>query len=241
MSWKVEQVMTPREDVVVAYRDTPFKQIVELMNTRDVTALPVVDAQDRVLGVVSEADLLLKEELHAPRVGEADDGARTHARAHDRRRAQAFLAGELMTSPAVTVTGGETIAAAARLMHENRVKRLPVVDELERLIGIVSRRDLLTVFLRADYDIEAEVARDLRRHLWLTPQQVQAAVRDGAVTLRGEVETRSLAGLAHRLAAGVDGVTGVIDELTFKLDDQHLEAEPPPLALQLSASERRGL
>src|SRR5579862_2431643 len=140
-SWTVQQVMTERPALVVAWPDTPFKQLVELMQARDVSALPIVDAEDHVLGVVSEADLLVP------------NGAGT--------------ALELMTTPAVTVTAETTIGHAARVMHERRVKRLPVLDAEGRLLGIVSRRDLLSVFLRADRDLAAEIRDDLRKLLWI--------------------------------------------------------------------------
>lgn len=235
MSWNVEQLMTSRESVVVAYPETPFKQVVELMHMRDVSALPVVDSSDRVLGIVSEADLLLKEELHPP-----IESGQHHVRpvAREARRSEGITAADVMTAPAITIEAQATVVDAARLMHDRRVKRLPVVDARGKLLGIVSRRDLLTVFLRADTDIEAEVKKDLRYYLWLGPEQVHAAVWRGVVTLSGRVETRSLADLAGRLAGGIAGVVGVTNELQFSHDDRHVENTPPPLAEKLAAAER---
>jgi CBS domain-containing protein len=214
-SWTVQQVMTDRPNLVVAWPDTPFKQIVELLQARDISAVPVVDTADHVLGVVSEADLLLPA------------GART--------------ATELMTSPAVTVAAGASIGEAARVMHERRVKRLPVVDAEGRLLGIVSRRDLLSVFLRSDRDLAAEIRDDLRRLLWVGPPDVKVTVTRGVVRLQGRLETRSLAELAARLPLGVSGVVEVRNELTWERDDRDIRVDGSPLALSLSASERRGL
>ena len=238
MTWTVDKLMTPRDSIVVAHPDTPFKLLVELMHMKDVSGLPVVDSADRVLGVVSEADLLLKEELHPP-IEQHEH--RPRPAAGDARRAEAATALTLMTSPAVTVGPEDSAVRAARLMHEEGVKRLPVVDGGGRLVGMISRRDLLTLFLRTDADIEEEVRADLKYYLWLGPEQVQAAVWRGVVTLEGRVESRSLADLAGRLCAGVAGVVGVVNELSFTLDDRHLGAAPPPLAEKLAASERSGL
>lgn len=214
-SWTVQQVMTERPNLAVAWPDTPFKQVVELMQARDVSALPVIDTDDRVLGVVSEADLLLP------------DGAR--------------VAAELMTSPPVTISAGASIGEAARSMHEHRVKRLPVVDEGGHLVGIVSRRDLLSVFLRGDRDLEAEIRDDLRKLLWLGAPQVKVTVTRGVARLQGKVDTRSLAELANRLPLGVAGIVEVRSELTWERDDNRIHPDQSPLAVSYSASERRGL
>jgi CBS-domain-containing membrane protein len=120
------------------------------------------------------------------------------------------------------------------------LKRLPVVDGRGYLLGIVSRADLLKPFLRSDESIRREVAEQiLRRTLAIDPSHVTIDVRDGIVALDGHVETKSLAELAERLVEGVEGVVGVKDKLTYRLDDSHLRPELPPMALRLSVDERK--
>jgi CBS domain-containing protein len=214
-SWTVEQVMTERGHLVVAWTDTPFKQLVELMQARDVSALPVVDADDHVIGIVSEADLLLP-------------AGQTRAE-------------QLMTSTVVTVPPTAGVVEAARLMHERRIKRLPVVDAAGKLLGIVSRRDLLSVFLRGDAELAAEIRDDFRKLLWLAPGEVEVTVTRGVARLEGRVETRSLAELAGRLTLGVSGVVEVRNQLSWERDDRDIHPDQSPLALHFSAAERRGL
>lgn len=211
-SWTVQQVMTDRPDLVVAWPDTPFKQLVEMLQARDISAVPIVDRDDHVVGIVSEADLLLP--------------------------AGALAAAELMTSAVVTITPAASIGEAARVMHERRVKRLPVVDTEGRLLGIVSRRDLLSVFLRADRDLAAEIQDDFRKLLWIAPLEVKVTVVRGVARLEGKVETRSLAELAGRLPLGIAGVVEVRNELTWDRDDHDIRVDQSPLALQYSAAER---
>lgn len=214
-SWTVQQVMTERPNLVVGWPDTPFKQLVELMQAHDVSALPIVDMADHVIGIVSEADLLLPDGVSS--------------------------AEGLMSKPVISVPATAKVGEAARIMHERRVKRLPVVDSEGRLLGIVSRRDLLTVFLRADRDLAAEIRDDLRKLLWIAPIEVKVTVSRGVARLEGKVETRSLAELAVRLAAGVSGVVEVRNDLTYERDDHEIRVDESPLALHFSAAERRGL
>jgi CBS domain-containing protein len=134
---------------------------------------------------------------------------------------------------------GATLAEAARLMHKRGVKRLPVVDAAGRLVGIVSRHDLLKAFLRGDDSIRREICEDvLENALWIEPDSVEVTVRDGVVTLVGELETRSLVGLVDRLVGAVEGVVAVDPRLAFRFDDTNAKPQLPPMALQLSAGER---
>ncbi|MFD5406536.1 CBS domain-containing protein [Streptomyces griseorubiginosus] len=175
----VSDVMT--RTVASLDRDAPFKEIVRLMQDRKVSALPVVEGEGRVVGIVSEADLLPKEEFR-----DNDPDRYTQLRRlADLAKAGGVSAEELMTSPALTVRPDVTLAQAARTMAHARVKRLPVVDELGMLEGIVSRADLLKVFLR---DVE---------------------VHDGAVKLVGRVRDTSLIPVAARLVRAVEGVVDV--------------------------------
>ncbi|MEU2338474.1 CBS domain-containing protein [Streptomyces sp. NPDC006654] len=197
---------------VVALRTgATFKDIVRTMGEWHVSALPVLDGDGRVTGVVSEADLLPKEVYR-----EGGENPREHLRhLADTRKADAVTAGELMTAPAVTVLPGASLAHAARLMARRGVKRLPVVGHDGALVGIVSRSDLLKVFLRDDEDIAAEVRRQVVGHLFGTfPAPVAVEVCDGVVTLTGRVEDTVLVPLATLLARSVPGVVDVHCALT---------------------------
>ncbi|MFF5859457.1 CBS domain-containing protein [Streptomyces sp. NPDC012751] len=211
----VEELMS--RDVVRARRDTPFKELVRLLEENGVTAVPVVDELDRPLGVVSEADLLRKS------ADQADPTGRTpipHLEAWERAKAEGSRAEELMSAPAVCARPEWTVVEAARLMEVQNVKRLPVVDETDRLLGIVSRGDLLRVFLRRDEALREEITGDLLRStLGLDPRDVTAEVRDGRVTLAGTVEYRSLIPVIEQLCRGVDGVVSVSGNLSYRTDD----------------------
>ena len=200
----VSDVMT--RSVTVVGRTTAFKDIVRTMQDRKVSAVPVVDDGNEVVGVVSEADLLPKEEFR-----DSDPDRYTQLRRlSDLAKAGSVTAGELMTSPALTVRADATLALAAREMARARVKRLPVVDETGHLEGIVSRADLLKVFLRDDEDIAEEVRREVVSYLFPSPAStVLVEVRDGVVTLGGRVHDTSLVPVAARLVRAVEGVVDV--------------------------------
>jgi CBS domain-containing protein len=213
---KVKDVMT---NVVVAVRERAnYKEIVDALAEYGVSAVPVLDEDDRVVGVVSEADLL-------PKVEFAGDDLRARRFERIRRRtarakAAGDTAGELMTSPAITTRPGASIVEAARLMEDERVKRLPVVGDEGRLAGIVTRRDLLRVYLRPDAAIRADVMEEvLHKALGIGPPEVGVEVVNGVVTLAGTVGRRSTAQFAVRLTRAVPGVVDVVDELTYRNDD----------------------
>lgn len=220
MKTKVSDVMTTQ--VVSVAEDTPFKDIAETLIQGGISAVPVVDAAGHVLGVVSEADLLRKEEFREQYYRE---GYRPPLRARlrhpkARRKAAGDTAAELMTRPAISVTPDTSVVAAARLMDAHEVKRLAVVDAQGRLAGIVSRRDLVKPFLRADGDIAAEIREDvLDRSLWVDTSGVAVDVERGVVTLSGWMDRRTEAAIAVRLTQRVNGVVGVVDRLTWKQDD----------------------
>ncbi|MFE4868234.1 CBS domain-containing protein [Streptomyces sp. NPDC056682] len=211
----VADLMT--RQVVRARRDTPFKDIVKLLADNDVTAVPVVDDLDRPMGLVSEADLLRKC------ADQADPSGRTpipHLEAWERAKAEGARAEELMSAPAVCARPEWTVVEAARLMEVHNVKRLPVVDETDTLRGIVSRGDLLRIFLRRDDAIRDEITRDmLERTLGLALSEVTAEVRAGQVSLSGSVEYKSLIPIIERLCQSVDGVVSVSAHITYRTDD----------------------
>jgi CBS domain-containing protein len=211
-------------DVVTTGMDTPFKELAALMARRGVSALPVLDASGRLAGVVSEADLLPKQEFQDdPKAGPLPWWRRWLRR----DRTAGTIATDLMSSPAVTIGAQESVVAAARLMERHKVKRLPVTGPDGRLAGIVSRGDLVRVFLRPDPEIRDEITREVfTDYLGTNPVLVRVSVTEGMVTLAGEVEKKSMIPLAVRMSRSVDGVVDVTDELTFAVDDTHLPPGP---------------
>ncbi|WP_416223330.1 CBS domain-containing protein [Streptomyces hygroscopicus] len=192
--------------VVAVGRDAPFKDIARLMEQWKVSALPVLEGEGRVIGVVSEADLLPKEEF---RDSDPDRFTQLH-RLPDLAKAGALTAEELMTSPAVTVHPGSTLAQAARIMAQRRIKRLPVVNDEGILEGIISRADLLKVFLRPDNEIADEIRRDIVDVLFPTPvEPIHIMVAEGVVTLTGKVQDTDRIPLTVRLVQGIEGVVDV--------------------------------
>ncbi|MEU2232495.1 MULTISPECIES: CBS domain-containing protein [Streptomyces] len=187
---KVGGLMTG--NVVSATPETSFKEVAKLLAEHDITGVPVVDEDDHVLGVVSESDLLTAREPTA--------------------RA-------LMTEPAVTVHAEQSVADAARLMVRRGVERLPVVDEEERLVGIVTRRDLLCVYLRPDAEIRHRVREDVLSDVMGLPgDAVDVHVLDGVVTLAGRLRWQSQARLLVNLTERVDGVVAVVDRISAQGD-----------------------
>ena len=202
--WRVRDVMST--DVVTMEKTTSCKQVARLMTEHKVNALPVVNKSGHLIGVVSETDVLRKEERRFRRLS----GRARRARA----KAGARTAAELMTSPVITTHPDASLASVARLMNDRHIRRLPVLDASGALIGIVSRHDLLRVFLRPDAEIGAEVHGVLTGVLLEDPQSVTVQVHDGLVTLRGSLSEPELIPAAVRLASDVDGVVAVADELT---------------------------
>ncbi len=216
MKRTVSDVMTRAVVSVDAF--TPFKEIVQRMQEHRVSALPVVDEDGCVLGLVSEADLMLKEDP------DLEGGARVFEGAHrrrDRSRAAGLVAADLMNAPAITITPGASIGDAARLMHRREVKRLPVVDPTDgRIVGIVARADVLKVFLRADEEIAREIREDvIRRTLWIDPATIRVVVRTGIVSAEGQLERRSLIAVLERLVLATEGVVAFEDHLSYLTDD----------------------
>ncbi len=205
-------------DVITVQRDAPFKEVARLLDEHSVSALPVLDADGRLVGIVSEADLLPKE--YRDRPGRL---ARLMHR-HELVKAEGDVAGELMSSPAVTIGPDSSLADAAKLMMHERVKRLPVVSDSGDLIGIVSRADLVEAFLRPDGAIAREIDHEIASRVLLTEpgSTVDVTVDDGVVTLRGHLDRSTSVEIAEKLARAVDGVIGVKNELSFRWDDSKL-------------------
>lgn len=218
MTTTVRDVMTA--DVITVAEDAPFKEVAGLLAAYRVGALPVLDAAGRVVGLISETDLLLKQEMpHAADIGPLLEGRR---RREERIRAAGRLAGSIMSTPAVTVSPDTAVAQAARLMHASKVKHLPVVDAGGKLVGIVSRGDLLRVFLRSDDDLLAEVRKLVTGQPYADPANVTVLVSDGVVKLIGTVGRSSAARTLTLLTQELDGVVGVNDELSFEVEDLYV-------------------
>ena len=219
MKLTVSDVMT--RTVVSVNAFAPFKDIVRRMQDYRVSAVPVVDEDDIVLGIVSEGDLILKEDADLEGEPRFLDGAR---RRQDRSKAAGRIASELMTAPAITIGPDATLGEAARLMHRHAVKRFPVVDPADgTILGIVSRTDLLKVFLRDDAEIAREVREDvIQRTLWIDPNTIRIVVRDGVVTMEGQVEHRTLRSILERLVLSCEGVVGVESRVSYPPDDAAL-------------------
>ena len=212
----VKDLMTPQ--VVTIGPATPFKEIVARLANHRVSAVPVVDDDGLVLGVVSEADLLLKEEFPDP---DADIPLFwTKRRRLERDQAAATTARDLMSIAVVSIAPDATVAEAARRMHTAGVKRLPVLDEGGRLVGILSRADLLKVFNRPDQAIRREIMDEvIVGEFMMDPNRFFIHVTDGAVVLQGRVERRSLLPSLVRAVHSVEGVVRVKNRLTFDIDD----------------------
>ena len=208
MSATVKDVMTA--EVVTVRQETTFKEMAAVLRRYRVSALPVVDDAGRVIGVVSEADLLAKEVL-------ADPGVVAELlRRQDVRKAEGLTAGDLMTRPAVTAAPGDPVEQAARMMHFMRVKRLPVVNSGGQLVGIVSRSDVLAVFDRPDEDIRQEIVDTMLLHEFLIDSRLfKVTVESGVVTMEGCPETAALGHALVRKARHVPGVVAVRDRLTY--------------------------
>jgi CBS-domain-containing membrane protein len=193
-------------------RTSSFKEIAARLREFRVSAFPVLDADGTVIGVVSEADLLPKEAL-ADRHGVRGTIA-GHVRRTGRAKAEGVTAADLMTSPALTITPDDTVEHAARLMYDRKIKRLPVVDEGGRLVGIVSRTDILAVFDRTDEDIRMEImTKVIPGHS--EPSWYTVLVKDGVVTLEGTPETIPIGHDIVSRARHVQGVVAVRDRLVY--------------------------
>lgn len=214
---KVGDVMTT--EVVTVPPGESLKEVARLMVERRISGVPVVDGEGRVLGVVSEADLLVKERGVRESRGGPLAWLVDPLEVGERLKIEARVAGEAMTSPAVTIEPHRLVASAAERMLEQGVNRLPVVVG-DRLVGIVTRADLVRAFARSDAEIVREIREDVvGEHMLLDEHAVGVEVDDGEVLLSGELGRRSQVDLLPRLAAQVPGVIGVESRLTWREDD----------------------
>jgi CBS domain-containing protein len=216
MSAKVRDVMTTR--VVTVRENATFKDMAALLTEYRVSAFPVLDEEGKVIGVVSEADLLSKEALVADMGSQAPWlGRIAGSPYHDEfAKAAAITAADLMTKPPVVVTPDEPVTSAARLMYHGRVKRLPVVGEKGQLIGIVSRADVLSVYRRPDEEIRQEIIKNvIMNEFFADPDRFVVAVKDGIVTLEGYPESAARGRDIVVESWHVEGIVSVRDRLTY--------------------------
>jgi CBS domain-containing protein len=209
MNKTVKDIMTTR--VIWVSKDTTFRGLAAALRGYRVSAFPVVDDDRKVIGVVSEADMLNKEAL-------IDEpglvGGILHRR--DQAKARGVTAGDLMTTAVVAVRPDDTVEHAAKLMYDRGVKRLPVTDESGRLAGIISRADVLSVFDRTDSAIAHEINHDvILGEFMVDPARVQVTVVDGIVTLAGRPETSDTGHEIVRRVRHVPGVVAVRDRLDY--------------------------
>ena len=225
---KIADVMT--RDVVAVRPETPLKDVAALMVEKGISGLPVVDGAGAVVGVVSEADFVIKTRgVPAVRhrlLGRVFGPSR-------RERAElakiaATTAGEAMTSPAITLEAGDSLRAAAEQMAGRKINRLPVVED-GRLVGIVTRADVVRAFVRPDAELERLVRDEVlaKTAFWLEPEAFDVDVADGVVHIAGRVERRSLADTIVEVIDGLGGVVGVDSRLTWEMDDVGASAAAP--------------
>ncbi|SEG94611.1 BON domain-containing protein [Thermomonospora echinospora] len=214
---RVKDVMT--HDVVAIGAVTPYSEVLKAMAAHGVGALPVIDERLRVIGIITESDLLFEE--HPAPVSPDEPWRR-----HEHAKAEATTAMGLMTSPVIAVTEEAPAARAARVLSEYGINQVPVTEPDGTLVGIVARSDLLRVFLRPDQEIHDEVTREALAHvLRQDSDEVTVTVCDGVVGLHGRVRAAGLVPVAVRLALSVEGVVDVVAELDYEPDDT---ASPPP-------------
>jgi CBS domain-containing protein len=203
--------------VVRVQPDTSFKRTVEVLQEYRVSAVPVIDPDGRLLGIVSETDLALKEEYQP---GEPVPRLRGRAGRAQLAKARGTTAAEFMSTPVVTVAPGASLQAAARLLHRHGVRHLPVVDHDGRVVGMITRRDLLGVFLRPDWILVGEInAKVLHATFNVPADAVRVEVREGVARLSGRVPWHSTAVEIVERVRGVDGVVAVDDHVTWAHDD----------------------
>ena len=216
MRTTVRDVMTTR--VVAVRKDASFKDIAALLAEHRVSAFPVVDDEGKVIGVVSEADLLSREALVATLGGQAVRLSRSAVALDpgEFTKAAAVTAADLMTKPPVVVTPDEPVTSAARLMYHGRVKRLPVVGENGQLVGIISRADVLSVYSRPDEEIGEEIRKNvILNGFFADPDRFTVTVSSGIVTLEGHPETAARGREIVAEAWHVEGVVSVRDRLSY--------------------------
>lgn len=220
---KVESIM--RRAVVTVRPETPLRDVARVLVEHGISGVPVVDAGGTVIGVISEADFVLREQGVSRRRGGlfrllADDGDRETL-----VKVEATTAGEAMTSPPLTIEPAATLRDAARLMTERQVNRLPVVHD-GALVGIVTRADIVRAYVRTDEELRAAIVDDVvRRTMWLDARALEVTVENGVAHVSGTVEKRSDVAILERLVREVPGVMDCAVTVGWRLDDTGIQPE----------------
>ncbi len=213
---KIKDVMTV--DVLTVPTGKTLKETAQILATTGISGLVVVDDDRKVVGVISEADILFKERSPERRRGGSFAWLFFPDMIENEAKLDARTAGEAMSSPAITIGPDRPVGEAAAKMLDDAINRLPVVDDDGELLGIVTRADLVRAFTRSDGEIEMEIRKELiSRTFWLQPTDLAVEVREGEVTVAGEVDTKSDAELLPELIAQVPGVVSVDSKLTWKV------------------------
>jgi CBS domain-containing protein len=208
-------------EVLTVGTGTPLKDAAALLAQHRISGLPVVDDERRVLGVLSEGDILYKE-TDAPDRKSFLERVLAPGNGAFELKLAARTVGEAMTAPALTIGPRRPVTEAATTMIEEGVNRLPVVDHEDRLMGIITRADLVRAFVRSDQEIETEIREDVfRRILWLEPEQLTIVVSGGEVELTGQVETKVDAEMIPEFVQRVPGVVGVLSKLRWREENGH--------------------
>jgi len=219
----VRDVMS--RSVVSVHRRTPLREVAQALIDNRVSGVPVVDVDGAVVGVVSEADLLIKEQgagaiRHRPLARLFGESSESRAQI---LKLGAINADAAMTVPAITIASDRSIHEAAAIMTAKHINRLPVVDE-GRLVGIVSRADLVRAYVRTDDDLAATIRQEvLLKILWLDPELFTVVVKDGVASISGRVERRSTAEMVERSVRMVPGVVEVRAAVSWSMDDKTLK------------------
>lgn len=221
---KVTDLMN--KDVIAVTPETTLKEVATLLVEHRISGVPVIDGDRKVMGVVSEADILLKEQAAEPEPRVLRwllDGLILEPDKIEARSAR-----EAMTSPAITIGSEKDVYQAAREMSQCAVKRLPVVDREGALVGIVTRSDLVKAFARSDDEVAREIEDMTRDTLWIEDERLQIRVQDGEVRLSGKLERRIDAELLARFVSRVPGVVSVRSTLRWEWDDRKASLESNP-------------
>ena len=219
----VREAMTKK--VATVRPDTPLKDVARTLIDSGVSGLPVVNESGVVVGVVSETDFLFKgrgaDALPHRRLARLRGESETTR--HQVAKLEARTAAEAMTSPAITIAPTASLAAAAALMCERRVNRLPVIEG-DRLVGIITRADLVRAYLVSDSELAQTIRDDVLLHsLWLDPASFRVTVRNGEAHVSGQVDRWSTVGILEEAVAIVPGVVSVTTDLRWSLDDRTIE------------------
>jgi CBS-domain-containing membrane protein len=215
------------KDVLTIGSDTPLKEAARRMLEAGISGLPVIDDDDHLIGIITEADFVATEADRRPR---QRAGLLRYIHREAEIPSQERFVGDVMTTDVVVIGPDEDHADAARLMEKNKIKRIPVVES-GRLIGLIARSDMLRAYTRPDQDIIDELTnRVMREVLWVDPRRVAVECIEGNIVLVGQMETKSDASLLVELTRRLDGVVSVKDKLTWEIDNTNLEmVSPPPL------------